>query len=52
MLVSGDVCYMLFIGSLVDAEEVLRMWLVQCVVMGGELFDVAFGIASMICENG
>ena len=52
LLASGDACYMLLTGSPVDAEEALRMRLVQRVVPGGELLDAALGIASMICENG
>ena len=52
LLNSGDSSYMLLTGESIDAEEALRMRLVQRVVPVGELLDAAVGIATMICENG
>jgi enoyl-CoA hydratase/carnithine racemase len=52
LLASGDACYMLLTGESVDAEEALRMRLVQRVVPNTELLGAAVDIANIICENG
>ena len=52
LLAAGDAYYMLLTGEAVDAEEALRMRLVQRVVPNEKLLATALDLAETICKNG